>query len=145
MDDRLDPSGGYARQHLELVLRRPAIAADDVELERPDVAEVSLGVVAGGGAAGQQAALQLEGAEALGPGLAAGVVDDDVDPAAAPGPRLAVEAMDLGDVVLRLGVDHQVGAELLEARRLPFAAGTRDDLAADRLGELDAAGAAPAA
>src|SRR5258707_14004179 len=99
MDDRLDPPVGHPVDYPELVLRRPAVAADDVELERPDVADVGLRVVAGGGAAGQQPALQLEGAEAFGPGLAAGVVDDDVDAAAAPRARLAIHAMDLADIV----------------------------------------------
>src|SRR5260370_22908780 len=100
MDDRLYPAVRHAAQQFSQVVVGPGVAADDVELEGPDVANVGLRVVARGGAAGQQPAVPLQGAEAFGPGIAAGVIDDDVHTAAASGSRLAVEPVHLRDLIL---------------------------------------------
>src|SRR5216684_294961 len=84
MDDGLEAPGGDHVEQLGMIL------------ERPDIPDVSLRIVAGSGAAGQQPALPLQSAEALSPGITAGVVDNDVNTArSAPGTRLAVEPDDL--------------------------------------------------
>src|SRR5713226_10247049 len=113
MDDGLEAPGGDHVEQLGMILDRPAVRAGDVELERPDIPDVSLRIVAGSGAAGQQPALPLQSAEALSPGITAGVVDNDVNTArSAPGTRLAVEPDDLLHIVLHRAVDHMIGAEL---------------------------------
>src|SRR5207245_1213632 len=53
VDYRLETPRSYHLEELGMILNRPAVRADDVELEGPDVADVGLRIVAGGGAAGQ--------------------------------------------------------------------------------------------
>jgi hypothetical protein len=100
--------------HLGLILVGPAVGADDGDLVGPDVAEVVVGGVARGGAAGQHAALGVDHLEAIEPGIAADVVDDHVDAAAFAHARLAEVLVDEAADVLVAGVDHVVGAQLLE-------------------------------
>src|ERR1700691_4781995 len=49
--DRFQLALSDATQKLDLILARPTVAADDVELERPDIANVGLWIIPGGRAA----------------------------------------------------------------------------------------------
>src|SRR5262249_57213039 len=111
-----------------------------------DEADVLLGIEARGGAAGQQAAADLEDLERLHPGVAAGVVHHHVDAAvgAAAAPRrLAVELVDLVLEVVGDVVDRLVGTELHQPLGLGVGAGAGDHLGAGALGDLQAAQADP--
>src|SRR5207244_4645596 len=76
VDDRLDAAALHLDQQRFQILPRPAVGADDVHLAAPDVADVGLRVEAGGGPAGQQAAVPGQRAEARHPGVAARVVHE---------------------------------------------------------------------
>src|SRR5262249_60788027 len=66
------------------VLAHPAVRAEDLQLEGPDVAEVLLGVEAGGGAASQHLAAAVENAQRRHPGVA----PREFTPTAPPPPEL---------------------------------------------------------
>ena len=112
------PPSTKAKERLD-VLAHPAVRAQDLQLVGPDVADVGLGVEAGGGAAGEEAPAAAEALERRDPRVAAGVVDDHVDAAGIGAARgLAEEAMDLSrEVDLRV-VDDVIGAEVGEAPEL---------------------------
>src|SRR5204863_2696073 len=117
----------------------------DVYDVRPGIPYIGFGGVSGGGAAGEQLPLQLQGAEAFGASLSTGIIDDHIEAAAAANPRLAVHPVNLSHIILRRGIDGVIGAKLLQPRELPIGAGAGDHFAADRLGQLHAAGAHAAA
>src|SRR5258708_23026597 len=97
----------------------PPFRADDVELEGPDIADIGLRVVTGGGSASQQAPLVRQDTKALRPSISSGVVDNDVNSTwSAPGARLAVELDDFLDIILCRRVENVIGADLFELRRL---------------------------
>ena len=92
----------------------PAVRAADLQLERPDEADVLLRIVTRGRAAGQQPAADLQAAHRLHPGVAAGEVHHHIETVAdirtAPR-RLAVQRIDLLHEVAFGVVDQMIGAE----------------------------------
>src|SRR5258708_29486543 len=105
------------------VLPPPAVGADDVELEGPDEPDILGGMVAGGGAAGEEASVPAQYPQRFRPGVAAGEVDDDVDPAG----LLVIDvgaseqAAALRHPVRGGVVDPDIGAEFPEAGELRVA------------------------
>src|SRR5712691_12937779 len=146
VDHRLELAvGDEPHQRLEIVVVETVLSYD-LELEAPDVAQVLLRVVTGGGAADHELAAALEAAQRRLPAVAAGEVDHHVDAAVVAAPlRLAV-LLDrpFGEIGL-LDVYHLVGAERLELAHLLRARGAGDHLGAEMLGENDRAGADAAA
>ena len=91
------PLPHHLQQRLD-VAALPAIGTADLQLERPDEADILLRIVARGGAAGEQSTAHLQAAHRLHPGIAAGEVHHHVEPVAGirPAPRrLAVQRLDL--------------------------------------------------
>src|SRR5215472_6799408 len=81
VDHRLDLARrDEVHQALEIVVIE-AVRANDLELEAPHIAQILLGVVAGGRAADQELAAALEAAQRGMPGVAAGEIDHHVDAA----------------------------------------------------------------
>src|SRR5258708_6217289 len=79
VDDRRELAGAEEIQQRRQIFSHPAIGASDVELEGPDEAQILLGVVPGGCAAGQDPSLPVQRLERGYPGVATGEVDNDVN------------------------------------------------------------------
>src|SRR6185295_1958198 len=128
------------------VVRRPAIRAEDLQLERPDVADVLARIEAGRGPAGEQAPAPAQATERRHPGVAAREVDDDIHPALEfPPARLAEARVHVRHEVTAGVVDDVVRTEPVQALDLLVAAGAGDDGGAGHLGQEHAAGAHAAA
>ncbi len=115
------------------------VGAENGEMAAEEEAQIDFCIVAGGGSAGDQAAVHGEGRDALRPSGFADVFEDDVDAA------LAREALHFG-VDLLLAVDDDfVGAEGAKFFDFFFAADGGDDARAENFGDLDSGGTDAAA
>ena len=125
--------------------RHEAVRSQHLDLERPDVAQVFLGIEAGGRAAGEHLAAAMHGPERRHPGVAAGEVDHHVDAAFESAPvRLAVLGVDPFHEILLRVVDDVVGADPLQALELRRRAGAGDHLGAGELRKEHGSSADPA-
>src|SRR5215203_1479637 len=90
---------------------------------------------------GSKPTVAAHDSQRLSPGIAAGEVDHDVDPALvlAVSARPSEQALTLGDPVGRSVVDANIGAEAFEALELLFARCADDDRRTRLLSELYAA------
>jgi hypothetical protein len=115
------------------------VGAEDGELAGKQEADIEFGVVAGGGAAGDETTAGSEAFEAVIPGSGANVFDDDIYAA------IVGEATHF----LRDGhdevVDDFVGAEFASLGEFFVGAGGGDDARTEELGDLDSGAAYPAA
>src|SRR5438477_6122128 len=142
VDDRLQASGLHHIEQRRDVAACPTIRTQDLQLERPDKADVFRRVVAGGGTAGQHAATNPQYPQAPRPGVPASVVDHDVHAlirALAAPRRLAVKPINLLYEILVGVVDDVIGAKCPEALGLVLRARGGDDDGAGDFRELHAA------
>src|SRR5450432_82677 len=105
--------------------------AQQAPLFAEEVAQVDGGVETGGGATSGQATGGGEGFQALLPGGLANVLDHDID--AAPGG----DFFDLAGDVLAVVIDGIIGAQGAGFRQFGLAAGSGDDAALEKPGDLD--------
>src|SRR5258708_2054601 len=138
VDDGLEASRGHeAHDAVEFGLGAH-IGAEERKLAAEEEPQVDLGIVAGGGVAGYQAAAGGETGEAVVPGSCSNVLEDDID--AALTRDGAGFLADFRSVV----IDEMVGAELLCLLQFFIGAGSGDDARAEEFGNLNG-GAADAA
>src|SRR5215207_8518341 len=91
VDDGLYFALGDQVKQLKQILAQPTIGAEDLQLKSPYKPQVLLGIEAGRGATCQDTTLTVQHPEARHPGVAAGIVDHDVNAASEPTPvRLTV-------------------------------------------------------
>ena len=113
VDLRFQLATTHLGDELDQVLALPSVRAQDVELARPDIAQVGLGQEPRARPAGDQAPSPSQRLDGPGPGVGPEVVDDDVRTAA--GGQLP----DLSREVFFCRVDElRLPAELCEARGL---------------------------
>ncbi len=138
VDDGLEASGGHqAHDAVEFGLGAH-IGAEERKLAAEEEPQVDLGIVAGGGAAGYQAAAEGKTGEAVVPGSCANVFEHNIDAA------LARDTADFITDFLSFVIDEMVGAELLCLLQFFVRAGSGDDARAEEFGNLNG-GAADAA
>src|SRR5258708_24261725 len=107
VDDGLEASGGHEAHDAVEFGVGAHIGAEERKLAAEEEPQVDLGIVAGGGAAGYQAAAEGKTGEAVVPGSRPDVLEDDVDAA------LARDTADFITDFLSFAIDEMVGAELL--------------------------------
>ena len=105
VDDGLEASGEDVAENFVQVAEGSHVGAEDGELAGEEEAEVDFGFGARGGAAGDEGAGGLEGADAFIPGGGTDVFDDDI------GADVFGETADFGGDFLFVVVDDVVCAE----------------------------------
>ncbi len=138
VNDGLEAAGGHEAHYAVKLRFRAHIGAEKRELAAEKESQVDLGLVAGGGAAGDQAASGGKAGEAVIPSGCTDVLENNID-----APFIG-DAADFVADFLRFVVDEMVGAELFGFLQFFIGADGSDDARAEKFGDLNG-GAANAA
>ena len=117
IDDRPEVSAEKELRRARELAFRAHVRPHERKLPREEEPEIDLRVVAGRGAARNQAAAARQALDAAIPGRRADVLEDDVDAA------IAGQPPDLGGQILRVMIDDVGGADFTRARQFFVSAG----------------------
>src|SRR3989442_3509659 len=139
VNDGLEAPGGDEAHNAVKLGFGAHVGAKERELAAEEKAEVDLGVVARGGAAGDEAASGGEAGEAVIPSGYTDVLENNIDAA------LIGDAADFVADFLRFVIDEMIGAELFGFLQLFIGAGGSDHARAEKLCDLNGGAADTAA